>query len=135
MKAAKTISLYKPTLTIFGLFLSLFLFSSSFQAQEIQVKGIVKGKTESETEILSGATVYLKGTNDATSTNRKGEFTFPKKVKIGDVLVFSYLGYVRKRVKITEKSSYLTVVLSEDDNVMLGALKSNKRYKSKRTKQ
>ncbi len=135
MKTTKTISVNKSTFAFLGLILSILFFSNSFQAQEMEVKGVVKGKSESITEILSGATVYLKGTNDATSTNRKGEFTFPKKLKKGDVLVFSYLGYKRKQVKITEKTSFLSVVLLEDDNEMLGALNSNKRFKSKRLKQ
>ena len=65
----------------------------------------------------------------------KGEFTFPQKLKTGDVLVFSYLGFVKKRIKINANSSFINVVLKEDENQMLGALNSNKRYTSKRSKQ
>ena len=113
----------------------VFFFSSFLTAQEIQVKGIVKGKSEEAIEILVGANVYLKDTNIATSTNRKGEFTFPQKVKVGDVLVISYLGYLKKQSTIKEKSTFLDITLQEDDNEMLGALQTNKRYKSKRNKQ
>lgn len=135
MKTLKTITFNKSTFILLGLFLSLFLFTNTTQAQDIAVKGIVKGKFENETEVLSGATIFLKGTNKATSSNRKGEFTFPKKLKVGDVLVFSYLGYKKRRIKITENSTFLNVVLNEDDNQILGALNSNKRYTSKRSKQ
>ena len=113
----------------------VFFFSSVLTAQEIQVKGVVKGKSAEFTEILNGANVYLKDTNVATSTNRKGEFTFPQKLKVGDVLVISYLGYLKKQIKINEKSTFLDITLQEDDNEMLGALQTNKRYQSKRNKQ
>lgn len=113
----------------------VFFFSSVLTAQEIQVKGVVKGKSAESTEILNGANVYLKDTNIATSTNRKGEFTFPQKVKVGDVLVISYLGYLKKQIKINEKSTFLDITLLEDENEMLGALQTNKRYQSKRNKQ
>ena len=109
-----------------------FLFTTTCNAQEIEVRGIVKGKSELGIEILSGANVYIKGTTIATSTNKKGTFVFPRKLKVGDILVFSYLGYLKKRVKIKPNSSYLSVILEEDDNEILGALNSGKRYKSKR---
>ena len=113
-----------------------FLFySSSMNAQDIQVKGIVKGKSDDLIEILSGANVYIKGTTIATSTNKKGEFTFPRKLKSGDILIFSYLGYERKSVRIRPNTSFLSVILEEDDNEIFGAPISNQRFKSKRNKQ
>ncbi len=135
MKTTKTLTLQKSTFTFLSLFFALFFFSSIAQAQEITVKGIVKGNVETEIEPLMEASVYLKGTNFATTTNKKGEFTFPKKLKKGDILVFSYLGYLKKQIKISEKSTFITVVLEEESIEMLGALNSNKRYKSKRPKQ
>jgi hypothetical protein len=135
MKTTKTLVFKKSSFILLGLFFTLFLFSSSFQAQEVKVKGIVKGKTTSETEILDGASIYLKGSKIATASNRKGEFTFPKTLKIGDILIVSYLGYIKKEIKIIRTSTFINVILLEDDNQMLGALNSNKRYKSKRKKQ
>lgn len=131
----KTLNTKKPVVTI-GSFLLLFLFfSNTVSAQEIKVKGIVKGKSLEQTDVLNGANIFLKGTKTGTTSNRKGEFTFPKKLKVGDVLIFSYLGFIKKRVKITSNSNNLTIVLDEDNNEMLGALNSNKRYSSKRSKQ
>jgi len=135
MKTTNTITLQKSSFTFLSLVFAFFFFSSVAQAQEITVKGIVKGNVETEIEPLMEATVYLKGTNYATTTNKKGEFTFPKKLKKGDILVFTYLGYLKKQIKINEKSSFMTVVLEEESIEMLGALNSNKRYKSKRPKQ
>lgn len=118
-----------------GLFLSFLFFTTIATAQEISVKGVVKGKFEDVLETLPDANVFLKGTVVGTTTNRKGEFTFPRKLKIGDILVFSYLGYKKKEIKLTNTSKFLTVILEEDSNVLLGASRSNKRYKSKHPKQ
>ena len=133
MKTTKKLLVKKPTLLVLGLFFALFLFSNATNAQ-IQVKGIVKGQTIEKIDVLNGANIFLNGTKIGSISNKKGEFTFPQKLKKGDVLIFSYLGFVKKRIKITENSSYLTVILQEDENQMLGALNSNKRYKSKRSK-
>ncbi|MDD7914608.1 carboxypeptidase-like regulatory domain-containing protein [Polaribacter ponticola] len=135
MKTNNTFAANKSVFSVLTLFFALFLFTNSFQAQSITVKGVVKGKTTYETELLDGANIYLKGTKVATASNKKGAFTFPEELKIGDVLVFSYLGYVKKRVKIKKNSTFINVVLEEDDNQMLGALNSSKRFKSKRKKQ
>ena len=134
MKTFKNLTIKKPTILILGLFFSLFLVSNSVHAQ-ITVKGIVKGAATDGTEVLNGANIYLSNKKVATTSNRKGEFTFPQKLKIGDILVFSYLGFVKKKIKIDANATFLTVVLEEDDNQMLGALSSNKPYKSKRPKQ
>lgn len=134
MKTNFKLSITRP-FVFFTTILGLLFFNLSINAQEITVKGIVKGKSEDAIEILNGANVYIKGTNIATSTNKKGEFTFPKKLKEGDILVFSYLGYEKKSVRIRSNTTYLYVILEEDSNEILGALSSNKRFKSKRNKQ
>lgn len=135
MNTIKTFTSKKKTFIIFGLFLSLFLFSTTFQAQEVQISGIVKGQTYEKTEVLNGANIFLKGTKIGTSSNKKGEFTFPQKLKIGDVLEISYLGYLKRRITIRKNKTTLNIILQEDDNQMLGAVNSNKLYKSKRHKE
>ncbi len=130
MKTFKNLTINKPTFLALSLFFTIFLFSNSTNAQ-ITVKGIVKGKTDTEIEALNGANIYLTNKKVATISNRKGEFTFPKKLKIGDVLVFSYLGFVTQKITINANSTFLNIVLEEDENQMLGALSTNKPYKSK----
>lgn len=127
-------TLKKTTLLTLGLFFTIFLLSNSASAQ-IKVKGIVKGETTNGTEVLNGANIYLSNKKVATISNKKGEFTFPQELKKGDIIVFSFLGFEKKRVVIDANSTFLTVTLKEDDNQMLGALGSNKPYKSKRPKQ
>ena len=133
MITLKTKPIQKSTLFFF-LFLFTCFVTSNLTAQEIQVKGIVKGQSYDKIEVLNGANIFLKGTKIGTSSNKKGEFTFPQKLKIGAVLEISYLGFLTKKVKIKENSVYITITLNEDDNQMLGALNNNKRYKSKRQK-
>ena len=135
MKTIKPFSLKKSTFLIVGLFLTLFLLSSSLQAQDLTINGIVKGKTETETTVLNGANIFLKGTRIGTTSNKKGEFTFPKSLKVGDILVFSYLGFEKKSVKIKSDSKVINIILVEDESQMFGALNSNKRFSSNRKKQ
>ena len=120
------------TRKLFGVVVAFLLTSTVAFAQQVEVKGVVKGKGETETEILENATVFLKDSRISTTTNRKGEFTFPQKLKAGDILVFSYLGYLKKQVTIKSDTSFLNIVLKEDDNTMLGVVQTNKRYNSKR---
>ena len=134
MKTNSKLSINRPAAILFAVIGFLF-YSTSINAQDIQVKGIVKGKSEDVIEILSGANVYIKGTTIATSTNKKGEFTFPRKLKSGDILIFSYLGYERKSVRIRTNTSFLSVILEEDDNEIVGAPRSDQRFKSKQKTQ
>lgn len=134
MKTNSKLSINRPAAILFAVIGFLF-YSTSINAQDIQVKGIVKGKSDDVIEILSGANVFIKGTTIATSTNKKGEFTFPRKLKAGEILIFSYLGYEKKSVRIRPNTTFLSVILEEDDNEILGAPMSNKRFKSKRNKQ
>lgn len=134
MKTIQKLIFNKSSFLSFTFFLT-FLFSSNLKAQDIKVTGVVKGQTIEKLEVLNGANIFLKGTKTGTSSDRKGKFTFPKKLKIGDILEVSYLGFVTKRITIRKNSSQIIVTLQEDSNEMLGAVNSNKRYKSKRKKQ
>ncbi len=92
----------------------------------------IKGVVSNENGPLEGVNVIQKGTKIGTVTNEKGEFTFPNKLKTGDVLVFSYLGYENQYVEIKDNTTFIKLVLSEDLIEMIGALDSAKPYKSKR---
>ena len=134
MKTLKKVSIRKSTV-IFLSFLFALVCTTNLKAQEIQVKGIVIGQTFEKIEILKGANIFLKGTKIGTSSNKKGEFNFPQKLNVGDVLEISYLGFLKKRVTIKKSSSFIKITLQEDDNQMLGALNSGKRHKTKRQKE
>ncbi len=97
--------------------------------QELVVKGIVSD----EFGPLPKVNVLLEGTKIGTSTNKKGEFTFPKTLNPGDVLVFSHLSYNSAKVKIIEGTTTIKLVLTSDTIEMIGDLNMEKRFKSKRS--
>ena len=105
--------------------------SSTETAQDGRV---IKGIISDDSGPVEGATVILKGTKTGTSSNEKGEFTFPKPLRSGDVLLISYLGYKNQELKIDDSTNRLEIMLTEDLIEFTGALNSNKPYKSKRSK-
>jgi hypothetical protein len=92
----------------------------------------IKGLVSDEEQPLEGVNVIQKNTKIGTVTNEKGEFTFPNKLKTGDVLLFSYLGYETQEVEIKDNTSFITLKLTTDLVEMIGALDTAKPYKSKR---
>ncbi|MCK8479398.1 carboxypeptidase-like regulatory domain-containing protein [Psychroserpens algicola] len=103
--------------------------TSTQSNQEITVKGTVND----ENGPLLGASITLKNSKIGTVSDENGAFTFPKALQPGDVLVFSFLGYEMKEIKIQKNTSFLKVVLETDIVEILGALESNEPYKSKRS--
>lgn len=84
-------------------------------AQAKQVKRIT-GQVLDETQLpLIGATVRLKGGNAATITDLDGKFSLD--VLEGSEVLFSYIGYTDKTVRVDAKSTY-EVVMSENVKVL-----------------
>jgi iron complex outermembrane receptor protein len=106
--------------------LLLFLcFSFSSFAQKIVVSGSITDQKMNTT--LPGVSVNIKGTNIGNSSDFEGMYTI--NAKIGDILVFTYLGYQTKEVKVTAK--ILNVSLKEeteslDEIVLIGYGSSKK---------
>lgn len=80
--------------------------------QEKTVSGTV---TDTSGLPLSGANVFVKGTTTGMQTDFDGNFSFV--ANTGDVLVFSYIGYVSKEVVIGSVSTY-NVSLTEDVSLL-----------------
>lgn len=110
--------------------------TAKMAAKEVaQEDKIIKGLITNEEGPLEKASIVLKGTETGTTTDAKGEFTFPKLLKTGDVLLVSYLGYETQEVKIKDTATFIRLQLTEDLIEFTGALNSNKPYKSKRSKE
>lgn len=129
----KTINLIGLMLmTLFAINLSYGQSSTSSTSKVVNNERTIKGIVSDESETLLGVNIILEGTTTGTTTNEKGEFTFPKKLKTGDVLLFSYLGYETQKVEIKDNTTFIDLKLTIDSVTMIGALDSGKPYKSKR---
>lgn len=64
---------------------------------------------------LPGATIVVKGTTNGTNTDFEGKYEI--KAQVGDVLVFSYLGY--KTVEMTVGTSSVVNVIMEESEAVL----------------
>mgnify|MGYP001035329092 CR=1 FL=1 len=111
-------------------------YSTSVTAQNGSSKTTitVKGKINSEFGPLANVSIYLKNSNEGTVSKKDGTFTFPSALKAGDVLIFSYLGFEKQAITITNSSNYLDVFMKEAPIDVLSAPNSNRPYKSKRPK-
>jgi len=81
---------------------------ASAQNSEVKITGIVL--EDSNAQPLFGVSVLLKGTNTGVVTDVDGSFSI--KTKMGETLIFNYLGYVSKELKIAGNN--LTIRLKED---------------------
>ncbi len=79
-------------------------------SQGITVSGTVKDASFNEP--LPGVSIVVKNTTTGTTTDFDGNFILTNR-QIGDILVFSYLGFVTQEVTI-QNDSPLNIVLQED---------------------
>ncbi|MGO4911654.1 SusC/RagA family TonB-linked outer membrane protein [Leeuwenhoekiella sp. W20_SRS_FM14] len=97
------------SLILFG-FLSTAIFSQA--TTQVRVSGTV---TDATGMPLPGVNVLVKGTNRGTSTDFDGLFTID--VTSGNLLQFSYLGFVTKEVSVTNATN-LSITLDEDASTL-----------------
>ena len=145
---------------VIGLSLASFLASSTAAAQDkkppqikvwnqakdsAKVLDVSKNKPATVEGIVSdsegglpGASVLLKGTIFGTETDFDGKFKFPKPLKSGDVLIFSYLGFETVEITIGQwTKNPLKVTLKEGmelyNCVVLGEVQVERLFKSKKS--
>lgn len=106
-------------------------YQSIINNKNITINGTVKDESGLP---LPAATVLLEGTTIGTQTDFDGNFKFPKQLKKGDVLVFSYVGYNSKKVVIDHKKTNITleVNMNYDSCILMGKVAVKKVYKSKK---
>ena len=80
----------------------------------VSAQQMIKGTLRSQTgEPLPGASVSVKGTNTAVTTNSKGEFTI--NAPVGSVLVVSYIGYNNQEVTIADANTPLNIQMQANN--------------------
>ncbi|PQJ69404.1 SusC/RagA family TonB-linked outer membrane protein [Polaribacter butkevichii] len=91
----------------------LFLSAINYAQESIMVKGSVTSKTDGEP--ILGANIIILGTTTGTSTDFDGNYQL--KVKSGQELEFSYLGFTSKKVTFTGQKT-INIVLTEDASLL-----------------
>lgn len=98
---------------MFAAILLLVCCSGFAQTPDVIVNAVIKGKvTDSSGNPVIGATVVLKGTSEGTTTATDG--TYSLRINASNpVLVFSYIGYESKEVKLARSQLQVNVTLAE----------------------
>lgn len=92
--------------------------------KEEEQKRTISGRVQNASEeLVSGATVSIKGTHTGTSTDEEGEFSISVEAE-DEILVFSSVGYIPQEIPI-ESQSVINVVLQRqvddlDEVVVVG---------------
>jgi len=92
------------------LFLSLLCCTSELWSQDLTISGIVKDAVLDQP--LPGVNVIVKNETRGTTTDFDGNFIIDD-ISVGDILEFSYLGYITQEITI-QNSNPLTIVMQED---------------------
>ncbi|WP_233270056.1 carboxypeptidase-like regulatory domain-containing protein [Polaribacter sp. L3A8] len=113
------------------------ILTNKIVSTEQQKPQIVKGVISDADGVLPGASIVLKGTTIGVVTNFDGEFTFPKPLQKGDILMVSYLGYKTENVFIKEnkldiKLNY-NLELKLDSCIIMGKVATKEVFKTKRS--
>lgn len=103
------------------------------ESTNVEGKFTVKGIVSDEFGPLPGANVYLKNYDVSTHTDFDGKFTFPKQLKIGDILIVTYIGFKEKEFKITKENEVIKLTYDVSEPIIMGDVSTNKVYKTKRT--
>ena len=95
----------------------LFVSIGNLFAQNLEVSGVVK---DDKGEPLLGVFVLIKGTQRGASTDLDGHYTLH--TKVGDVLLFSFLGMKSVEKKVTANSKVLNITMVEDVQELEGTV-------------
>jgi len=101
------------------------------EEEGITVEGTVFSKEYDEP--LPGVGVLIKGTSTGTYTDIEGQFKL-QNLEVGDILIFSYIGYQHKEVKVTSKNITEFVMTMDLELVceMMGEVAVEGLYESKK---
>ena len=97
------------------LYLKIFvlsLLSTLSVAQSVEVKGKV---TDEKGELLYGVNVVIKGTQQGTVSNDKGEYHI--QVTKGQTLTYSYIGFDTKEVAVGDNTTIDLSLVSQSSRI------------------
>ncbi|MGN6298209.1 MAG: SusC/RagA family TonB-linked outer membrane protein [Ginsengibacter sp.] len=85
-------------------FFALFILIFSFAIVKAQNKTVTGKITSDNGEALAGATVSLKGTQKATTTNSSGEYSISVSPTGKEILIFSFVGKDPKEISVGDQN-------------------------------
>ena len=108
-----------------------------FQNTVNEEKITVKGQIYDENGLpMPGVSILVEGTIIGTQSDFDGNFQLPKKLKKGDVIIFSAIGYNSKKMIIDDKEPTLYISLQVNLNMdacmVVGKVAVKKVYQSKK---
>ena len=103
----------KKNLTYLLLVLLAGIFSPVIAQNNITVTGRVISQTQSE--VLPGVSILVKGTSQGTATNAEGNYTL--ETPAGSTLVFSFIG-LKTTERVVPENGKLDVILESDDTIL-----------------
>lgn len=93
-----------------------------------QVKGVVR--SDEDQAAMAGVTVILQGSPEGTATDTDGRFAFPKKLKPGDVLLFSFVGVETQEFTIPDHLAAPLEIRMKMNMIVLGELQVDEQLKA-----
>ncbi len=102
--------------SLFVIVLSMQAFAQSTTSQTI--RGIVKSTEDNQP--IPGTNIYLKSLSSVgTFSDSQGQFEFPRALKTGDVLVFSFIGLKTTEYLVTDQPAGFVVIAMPDDPIQM----------------
>lgn len=92
---------------------SIVLLLIAFSFSQISARTITGTVSDSNGDVLPGVNILVKGTSTGAQTNFDGQYSI--EAEKGDILVFSFVGFKQKEVKIKEQTE-VNVLLEEDSS-------------------
>jgi hypothetical protein len=98
------------------------------------IKGVVK---DEDGNPIPGVNIVLAGTSVGMISDSDGKFEFPQRLKEGDVLMFSFIGYITQEYRVSrivEESVFITMKLDVEvlgDLVVMGEVDVEQPYAPK----
>jgi len=92
---------------------------------------VISGTVSDDSGPLPGASIIIKGTQTGTQTDFDGKYAI--KTNLGDVLVYTYIGYVQQEI-VVGNNEEINVILTEDastlEEVVVTAMGISRKSKS-----
>jgi len=96
------------------------------------IKGVVKSKDDDSP--MAGVNILAKGTTDGTVSDIEGRFVFPRRLKEGEILVFSFIGFETQEYAVKKATENIELSMSmELSCVMLGDVAMEEVYQPKQS--